>query len=145
MKTSFTVLILVALLICGCQSVPSSAPQAAGEPIIDPCAARLHDIGGAILLYYALHRTMPARLEDVADLADLDAPLQFTCPVSGEPYLYNPKGLAVRGSDKRIIVYDPTPAHGGKRNCLLMPPITPGKALSTDVQSFPESLFKTFQ
>jgi hypothetical protein len=142
MKYTFTSIILAAVLMCGCRSIHSPGPSSsAAKPVVDPCSARLHDIGGAILLYYALNRRMPARLEDVADLADLDAPLNFTCPLSGRPYLYNPKGLAIPGTDKRIIVYDSTPAHDGQRRCLLMPPITPGKAVSTDVQSFPEKVF----
>ncbi len=139
--------VAVLLLIAGCQSVqkPTRGSSAAPQTVVDPCSARLHDIGGAILMYYALHRQMPPRLQDVATLGDIDAPLEFTCPVSGQPYIYNPRGLAIPGTDKRLIVYDALPAHDGQRRGLLMPPIAPGQAVSTDVQSFPEQLFRTFQ
>jgi hypothetical protein len=110
----------------------------------DPCASRLQDIGGTLLLYYSVNRHMPAKLEEIKPLADFDQDLQFTCPLSGKPYGYTPTGLAAVGKEKRIVVYDSEPSHNGKRWCVFMPPPRPGKAMSVEVLEVPEGLFDTY-
>jgi len=112
----------------------------------DPCAIRLHDIGGALLQYYALNKRLPDRLEDAAALADPGQPLQLTCPASGKPYGYAPAGLMMEGRRKRIIVFDPTPAHDGLRWCVFMADQTrPGAAQSVEVLPVPEGVFRLYR
>src|SRR5690348_10920856 len=53
----------------------------------DPCAARLHDLCEPLLLYYATHgKRLPTRLDEVKGFADIDKPIELTCPTSGQPY-----------------------------------------------------------
>lgn len=118
--------------------------QAVDPSITDPCAARLHDLEGALLLYYAIHKTLPEKLADLAPLADLDAPLSFDCPVSGLPYGYNREGLHSPGRAKSIIVYDPTPTKG-RRWCIFMAPAAPGASRSLQVLSVTEPFFLGYQ
>ena len=40
----------------------------------DPCAMRLHDICGALLLYYQQNHTLPKRLDDLANSPLLEGP-----------------------------------------------------------------------
>jgi hypothetical protein len=110
----------------------------------DPCAARLQNIGGTLLLYYATNQQMPRALEELKPLADFDQPVELTCPVSKKPYTYSPNGLAASGKEKRIVVYDAEPSHQGSRWCLFMIPPRPGKALAIEVLEVPEGIFRTF-
>jgi hypothetical protein len=95
----------------------SSTPQVPIERALksDPCAARLHDIGGAMLQYYALNNRLPATLEELQPLADLGRPLVFKCPASGEAYTYVPAGLRSAGDDdgRQIVLHD-AKGHGGE-------------------------------
>lgn len=94
------------------------APSTPGEVDVlaekEPCAARLHDVAGVMLLYYALHKRLPARLEELRAVADIDQSLDFTCPASGRPYVYVPAGLRYPGEDERLVLYDAEPAHAGE-------------------------------
>jgi hypothetical protein len=132
----------------GCQSDSGQGrPIPSGHStrsLDDPCATQLQNISGALLLYYAMHRSMPASLEDLGPLADVDAPLQFVCPSSGLPYVYNPQGLVSAGRNKRIIVYDAKPVHDGARWCILMAPPGANSSISVEVLLVEESDFKTY-
>jgi hypothetical protein len=86
----------------------------------DPCAARLHDISGAMLEYYALHNRLPPALQNLASLADLDQPLNFTCPETGLPYTYVPAGLASPTDPRLIIAHDAEPHRSGQRWVILL-------------------------
>ena len=122
---------------------PVSADDAVSA---DASAARLHDIEGPLLMYYALHHRLPDRLEEIRPLADADTDLQLVAP-SGQPYLYAPNGLGAPGTSKRIIVADPAPSpRTGARQCILMPPppTTLGAPLSMEVLPVPEAAFKQF-
>ena len=104
----------------GTPSTPStpSAPAQPGGPdplaSIEPCAARLQDVAGVMLLYYALNQRLPDGLEELRGVADIDQALEFTCPASGRPYVYDPAGLRYPGKDERLIIYDADPAHDGR-------------------------------
>jgi hypothetical protein len=112
----------------------------------DRCALRLWDIGGVLLQYFSLNKQLPARLEDLAPLADPGEPLFFVCPLSGKPYGYAPQGLVREGRHKRIIIFDSTPAHDGKRWCVLMPDdLRPGDAQSVEVVPVPEEVFQLYR
>jgi hypothetical protein len=76
----------------------------------------MEDIVGTLYLYHVLHQRLPDNLEDLRSVADITVDLNFTCPESGKPYIYNPVGLAGPGSiGLRLILYDATPAHNGHR------------------------------
>jgi hypothetical protein len=119
---------------------PVSADDAIGT---DPCDAHLQNIEAAILLYDSVNRQLPDKLEDLVALSSGD--LDLTCPVSHQQYLYNKDGLVTPGMSKRIIVSDPTPAHGGKRWCILMAPSTPGAALVLETREISEAVFNGYQ
>ena len=112
----------------------------------DASAARLHDIEGTLLMYYALYHRMPQRLEELKPLADADTDLQLVAP-SGRPYLYVPDGLVAAGTSKRIIVADPAPSlRTASRQCILAPPLpmSPRASLSMEVLAVPEAAFKRY-
>lgn len=104
----------------------------------DPCNERLQNLGGALLEYYFDHKHLPAHL---ADLRETSPDVQFTCPTSGEQYIYVPSGLSVPGSSERLILFDATPAHGGFRNALVL-----GKDAHGNMLTWPKKLSeKDFQ
>jgi len=121
---------------------PSSVEHAVAS---DPCASHLHDISGAMLMYYAINRELPAKLEDLKPLADLDQALDFTCPLSHQPYVYVPGGLETAGRSKIIILHDAAPSHAGKRWCILMEPAKGKSAPSMEVLLVPEPIFLGYQ
>ncbi len=110
----------------------------------DPCAARLHDIEGMMLYYYAVNKKMPEKLDELKPFADIDQTPDFRCPESGLPYLYYPNGLSTIGKDKLIVICDPEPTHGGNRYCIFVSPHTAGSALSAEVLPLPEGLFRGY-
>jgi hypothetical protein len=117
-----------------------TADQAVGS---DQCSIQLHDICGALLLYYGQHKQLPEHLEDLKPLGD--SSLSFVCPVSHLPYVYVPAGRIAPGSSKRIILFDPTPAHNGNRYCILMTMrVRPDAAQSLEVVPVSEKAFESF-
>lgn len=148
-------LIAALCLLGGCGSQPSgSSPQAQGPRPLgsdpqsqkqieqiretrlrlfdpqDPCAMRLHDIAGPLLLYYRTNNKLPPRLED---LKGFDSTLQFTCPVSGKPYIYNPDGIPISEPQGWLLVYDAEAIHKGLRWGIVVMEPKPGQPLSADV------------
>ena len=119
---------------------PVSADEALGT---DPCELRLQNIEAAMLLYYSINRTLPPALQDLVALSSDNLPL--TCPVSHQDYLYIKDGLSIPGSPRKIIVCDATPAHMGKRWCIMMAPPVPGAALELEPEELPESVFQNLQ
>jgi hypothetical protein len=110
----------------------------------DRCPARLHQIEGALLLYYAVHKQMPGKLEDLRQVAE--GPLDFTCPDTGLPYAYVPQGLRKPGGTKCIIVHDAVVnPHDGTRWCIVVPDGKPGAAHTTEVVQMPEPIFLAYQ
>lgn len=107
----------------------------------DPCAMRLHDLCGALLLYSFEHNgALPARLEELS-ASPSGEPLAFACPVSHRPYVYAEDGIRILDSRKRVIVYDAAPSHAGVRWAVVIDEPQPDKPLVTDVRPFPESFF----
>ena len=119
-------------------------PGAAPAPLAatDPCSVRLHDISGLLLLYYVTNHRLPAKLEDLAPLADSDTDFQTTCPVSGQPYAYIPNGLAGVGTGRVLLVYDAVPAHAGVRWVIVASPPQGDQPLATWVMPFTEERFR---
>ena len=153
--------LVAVLVVCGCETetakvgIPTvhSDPARQGNRLTpdqavatDPCAIRLHDIGGALLHYFAVNKRLPDRLEEVQSFGDADQPLQFTCPTSGKTYGYAPQGLILEGRKKRIIVFDQMAAHDGQRWCVFMAEEPrPGAAQSIEVLAVPEGVFRLYR
>jgi hypothetical protein len=66
---------------------------------------------------------------------------ELACPVSDQTYVYNPQGPAGLEAGTRIILYDATPAHAGRRWGIVVREPTPGQALVVNVVAVPESVF----
>lgn len=78
---------------------------------MDPCGDRMEDLCGPLALYFRDNGHGPARLEELQPYAFPGERLNFTCPVSGKPYLCSPQGLEAQGQNIRIYIYDATPVH----------------------------------
>jgi hypothetical protein len=148
--------ILAAALLVGCQPKPQPGTKPAdpvskaqsnsgnGLEFNDPCAAQMHDISGAMLLCYALNRRLPDHLQDLATFADADQQLVFTCPVSHQPYVYVPEGLASPTSDRRLVLYDAAPVHHHTRWAILMRPAGPGQTPAAWVVQLTEPMLQLY-
>ena len=144
-------LLMGMILIGGCaapadQSIPA---QPADHPLdatsaIDPCAENLEDISGAMLMHLNLHGRFPAALEELRPPPGTPA-LSITCPVTGQPYIFNPTGIHLAERAAYIIAYDAQPAHDGRRWAIIMDEPQPDKAFVMNVQQIPESLFLLHQ
>ena len=104
----------------------------------DESAVRLDGIINAMLLYYSVKRDLPQQLTDLLPLTDND--LQLTAP-SNQPYVYVRAGLGTKGTDKRVIVYDPLPTTNGRRWCIVLDKTPPGASLALEPQPIPENVF----
>ena len=122
---------------------PAGARRSAST-IEDACAARLHDISGLLLEYYALNRQLPERLEELAALAESESEFVPACPVSGLPYVYLPGGLGAPGTGQRLIIYEQSPAHNGLRWVVVAAPADGDQPPSTRVIPFTEQRFRKY-
>src|SRR5450432_971101 len=113
-------LLCLAALMLGCSSSPAPSgkivkQETAAISNTDPCATRMQDICGDLLLYYAVNHHLPAQLSELADLPDVGTLPEFICPVSHQPYIYDRAGIPLPEQQSRIVLYDATPAHSGLR------------------------------
>jgi hypothetical protein len=106
----------------------------------DPCAMRLHDVCAPMLLYFGRYQTLPARIEELAQVPGVSVP-ELACPTSGQPYVYNPQGPPGLEAGTRIILHDATPAHDGRRWGIVVREPAPGQALVVNVIAVPEAVF----
>ena len=91
------------VILVGCQTSTPDIPESGS--VIDPCADRLHDISGHLLLNYSLNQRLLQTLDDLrAASGQAEAP-PLVCPVSGKPYIYRPEGLQVSGQVGRLVLY----------------------------------------
>jgi hypothetical protein len=86
---------------------------AALKEATDPCAEQLHEVCGAMLLYYIAAHRLPNTLHELGAFAD--QPLVFTCPLSGDDYVYRPISLQGTVDHPQLVMYDRHPVHEGKR------------------------------
>ena len=149
-------LLIATLLLAaaGCSATPQAAkpaPTASGSASsddralisTDPCALRLHDISGALLLYYNTHADLPPTLDILIKSPGAQDLGELTCPASGQPYVYFPAGVPVDPPPSRVVLFDATPAHAGKRLAIVIqPPTQPGGVLQARVIAIPESKAK---
>ena len=128
----------VAAAICGCRTATPAVRKPSTE--MDPCAERLHEVCGYLLLHYAGHETLP---ENPADLQGVTSdPLPpLVCPVSGKAYIYNRDGLEVPGRPGRLVLYDAAPTHGGMRWAVSAEVNGTNQPLTARVILLPESVF----
>src|SRR5439155_26005153 len=123
---SIVALLAAACLVPGCaalapQTRPGSRPYLTST---DPCAMRLHEVCGALLLYYNAHHALPPTVAAIEQVPGAGEVGDMTCPVSHKPYIYIPAGVATApGSPERVVLYDAEPAHGGMRlGIVILPP-----------------------
>src|SRR5213080_3604285 len=112
MMRSFLCLLL---LVAGCSAPATRKPAPALYSNTDPCAIRLHEFCAPLLLYFATNHQLPpdvATLKSIPGFADAGP---FECPLSHQPYLYDPNGLPAPDPNARVIIYDATPVHNGMR------------------------------
>ena len=127
----------LAVLPAGCTFVPvKPQPRTTLDPALDPCASRLHDIAGSLLLYYAAHESLPADLSAVKQAGGEACP-PLDCPISGKPYLYRPMGLEIPGLPGRVVLYDAAACHEGNKWGLVASQMGPGKPLQVQVLPLP--------
>ena len=153
---------LIVLLAAGCQTTTTTGRADSGQQVAvekpqqqprktepkgpnlntDPCAMRLHDIAGALLLYYQSNHRLPARLDELPSLPG-DPELQLVCPVSKTPYVYDPRGILMPETKSRVVIYDPAPSHFGVRWAVtISQPDDEGAAMVTKVIALPETTFR---
>ena len=98
----------MAAVLAGCQASPSpTSPPARASRTADPCAESLHEISGALLMYYATNNRLPQELKDLTSVG-LNAKY-LSCPATGKPYVYLRKGIRVVDQPGWVIVYDAAP------------------------------------
>jgi hypothetical protein len=132
------------VIINGAQSVsdpPARPEQIEGAIHSDACAERLQEISGALLEYYASYEKLPARLDVLNSLPDLDQPLAFSCPNSDRPFVYVPSGLHSAGDSRQIVLYDPAIDRAGLRWVIRMRRPSAREAAATWVEHVLASSF----
>jgi len=145
---------LCALLLLvgpGCQtSKPARAHPAntdfsgdfATNSFEDACATRLVDIEGALLEYYVTMHHWPASLDELKPLSS--TPLELTCPVSKQRYIYNPLGLEGSADPRKLIVYDALPSHNNSRWGIVLGHDVNSPTPALDVKLIPEAAFRQY-
>ena len=138
---------LAGLLLYGCTTGDGGAAPADAQPadltLSDPCAMRLHDLSGALLLYHASTGELPPTLEALRRVPNAIGPLEtFECPVSSASYVYAPQGVSLLGRVPKVVLFDASPVHDGKRWAVEVLDSTPGSPLVTKVVAIPEETFR---
>lgn len=123
----------------GASKLPDGAALAISNT--DPCAMRLHDLSGLLLMYQMEHGQLPAALSDLAGFPGFDQLGGLVCPVSGKPYVYNPNGIMLPEQNKHVIVYDPEPSHAGMRLAITIDDPRDDQPMLTRVLVLPETFF----
>lgn len=124
-------------------SAAKPAPDKPGD-LSDPCVARLHDLSGLLLLYYAVNKQLPERLDELAPLADVGTEFHADCPASGRPYAYVPHAVPAAGSDRFLVLYDAVPAHRGLRWGVFIAPPKSDQPPATWVILMSEEVFRQY-
>jgi hypothetical protein len=128
--------VALAMVAGGCQTSTPSARRPSAK--IDPCAERLHDICGRLLLYYRGNGKLPVALADMKGL-DSGALPPLVCPLSDKPYIYRKDGLRVTGRPGLLVLYDAEPVHSGMRWGISVETASEGQPLTGRVVLLPDS------
>ena len=152
MHRTLLLLSILALAMQGAGCSGAAGPRTSAEsqgsdtpvaPITntDPCATRLHDLSGALLFYLHVHGELPPDLQTLA-AADLGPPLSpLACPVSNQPYVYNPSGIYLAEQRSYVVLFDPAPSHSRMRWAITVEEPADGGLPITKVVALPESFF----
>jgi hypothetical protein len=155
-------LLMAAMLAAGGCAAPrwdgSSTPGATSKPATgtshtagdaaltdtDPCATRLHELCGPLLLYYSIHHALPEALDELSSVGGgFDVANELTCPVSKKPYVYNRSGLPAPNNMGRLVIYDAAPVHNGFRWAIAIIEPQAREPLITRVVVVSEAAFKS--
>ena len=80
-----------------------------------PCAERLHELSGSLLLYSATHGRLPGSLEELR-AADAKCSLEaLRCPISRKTYAYHPQGIPLPDGQSALVLFDAAPVHRNGR------------------------------
>ncbi|MGB7158454.1 MAG: hypothetical protein WBD40_10345, partial [Tepidisphaeraceae bacterium] len=120
---------------------PIDASPSARLTVNEPCANRLHDICGPLLLYLTTNYRLPETLDELRQVPGSDGIGEFACPVSKQPYVYNPAGIVGPNVSQRAVIYDAAPTHGGYRKAIVIKEATPNAPFVAEVVAWPESRF----
>lgn len=149
--------LLAVLLVCcaiglnvGCNANPKPSatkppvgkPQTSDMAIVandDPSAIKMHDLEGAILMYYALNKVLPPKIEDALPLADV--PLDLNVPGTSQQYVYTREGIILQDQEARLILYEPAPLHQGYRLAIRVNDPKAFQPLVMHIIPVPESFF----
>ena len=118
-------LAVAALAAAGCGG---SERRTAPDDQTDPCAERLHDLSGRLLLYYAEHEALPRSVREL-DKGIPGPAVPVICPACGKAYVYDRDGLLVRGRLGKLILYDAVDCHSGMRWGIMVDPPRTGQPL----------------
>jgi len=149
-------IVLVSAGMIGCQSTqgpPASSAQPRALPEFtgsldealdaDPCSTRMHDIAGMLANFcYNHHGRLPVSLDELREAAGPGANMNFTCPLTGQLYVYLQTGLFLPNQTMKVVLWEPTASHGGSRLCVLIPPTDPGTSVTAYVKPIPEKDFQ---
>ena len=119
----------------GCGAPPP--PPAPRTAVTDPCAERLHDLCGPLLLYRALRKKLPDSLEDLRKDAGPGEEIALECPSTGKAYIYEKDGITVPGIAGKVIVHDAVP-HSGVRWAITVMGADSASTLNTRVVAIVE-------
>jgi hypothetical protein len=109
--------------------------------INDPCPARLHDLCGPLLLYWATNYRLPETVDELQKLPGFESVGPYACPVSKQPYMYNPNGVIGPNIAQRAVIYDAAPTHSGYRWAIAVEAPAGNAPLIAKVVAWPESRF----
>ena len=134
-------LVVLAAPLAGCkfERVQPEPTSTALIPMLDPCAERLHDIAGTLLLHCAATGELPPDTAAIKRAGGEACP-PLECPVSREPYVYNPAGLSIPDQSGLLVLYDAKPSHNGKRWGLIVGQAVRNKPLEVRVILLPDNV-----
>ena len=127
-------------------SAPATKPvtgsiSSAKLTINDPCATRLHELCGPLLLYYGTNFRLPERIEELQRLPGFESLGPYACPVSNQPYIYNARGVVGPNVSTRAVLYDAAPTHAGYRWAIVVEEPAGNAPLVAKVVAWAESRF----
>ena len=130
--------IALSMFLAGCRMSETSDPLVRRPSVkMDPCAERLHDVCGQLLLYHSAYKRLPRTMEELKTMDSGQTP-ELTCPISGEPYIYNLEGLLISGHSGHLVLYDAKACNSGMRWGILVDIPTGNKPLTARVVLLPD-------
>jgi len=116
-------------------------PMTAPISNTDACAMQMHDICGGFLLFYAAQNRLPTQLGEMYSSGVLAKETRYVCPVSQQPYIYNPAGILLPEQNARVILYDAASSHSGFRWAISIHDPQPGQPMIAKVIALQDQFF----